>query len=387
MKNKLILSILLALTLLTGLAGAHDSGKLFDRVVNALEKQYYDREFREQELPDLAARFRPRAMNAASLDEERKVVHDFLSNIPASHLAILSSSTYEKMVYDLMNRRAATLGFCLVKGNGGLFVDNVLDKGPASEAGLLRGDRIVEIDGVPAEKSRRLDWRSDDAFLPDPPVHLLLCKKGETVSLLVERRPGVFHETEVTVQKYSGFEAAWAGRKIYVCNGKRYGYIHFWMIHNDGLVDLLDESCKGPFAGCDGLVLDLRGRGGSGSEVFRLVSLLREKWHPRPLTVLIDSGTRSAKEVFAYQVREELKGLIVGEKTAGAVVPASFRQVGQGTILMYPAFTITGHTDRLEGRGVAPDIFVPDKGPYSEGADPILEAGLRALVRGLCHAY
>ena len=384
MRNKTVLSLLLILFLVVGAAAADESGKLFDRVVYTLNRHFYDREFREKELPDLAKRFRPLAQEAETVEQERLVIREFLSHVPASHLALISSSTYEKVMYDLMNRGSYTLGFCLVSHDGGLFVDAVLEKGPAAEAGLLRWDRVAEIDGVPVRESPRLDWRSDDAYLPDPPEHLLLCKKGERVSLKVERTPGVFHDIEIAVRKYSSFEAARVSRKILSCQGKRYGYIHFWLIHNKGLVKLLRESCEGTFARCDGLVLDLRGRGGSGSEVKKLLNFLREEWYPRPLAVLIATGTRSAKEMLAHDIRHDVHGLLVGEKTAGAVIPASFRQVGRGAILMYPSFTVGSYTEKLEGRGVEPDVPVHDAGPYSEGADPILEAGVRALARGLC---
>jgi hypothetical protein len=94
--------------------------------------------------------------------------------------------------------------------------------------------------------------------------------------------------------------------------------------------------------------------------------------------------TRSAKEILAF----EMKGLpgvtLVGERTAGAVLPAGYRHLAGGAVVMLPGDPdginrLTGG-GTLEGKGVEPDVEVPRAGPYSAGADPIFEAGLRSLL-------
>jgi hypothetical protein len=44
---------------------------------------------------------------------------------------------------------------------------------------------------------------------------------------------------------------------------------------------------------------------------------------------------------------------------------------------MYPAFPLGKYTEQIEGKGVAPDVQADAAGPYSAGADPIREAGLK----------
>lgn len=373
---------LLAFLLLTGSAWTHDPGRLFDKVVKTLNRYYYDKEFRRGELLDIAGSYQPVAERAESLDVEREVIHSFLSEIPVSHLALYSRTTYRALEYELQNQRMPTFGFDLQEVGGKMFVYRLLDGGPAFEAGLLRRDRVVALDGVPLEESDRLDWRSDDAFLPDPPVHRLLCEEGDVVTLLVERRPGRHLSLKVEARNYSSFEAAGASCRIITRGGKDIGYIHFWYIHHEGPAELLRELTKGAFKQCDGLILDLRGRGGNAHTVNKMTSVLDHTWHPRPLVVLVDAGTRSAKEVLTYKIRKKELGLIVGECTAGAVIPASFKKVGEDSVLMFPSFTLGRYTDVLEGVGVEPDILVGDAGPFSAGADPILEAGVDVLSSG-----
>jgi carboxyl-terminal processing protease len=362
---------------------AREPGQVFNQVVQVLENRFYDSDFREEYLPGMAEQFRPLAERTATLKEEREVIHSFLSGIPVSHLALLSSNTYEDMFSEIKGKRTPRFGFQLVEAEGNYFAHSVLGGGPADEAGLLRWDCIRAVDGVPTTESRRLDWRSDDAYLADPPLHYLHCEKGDQIDLLVERTPGKTLELQITARSFFSYESEGTQARVLPWKGKEYGYIHFWYIINHALPELLEKRCTHEFADCQGLVLDLRGRGGSGDEVKKLIKVLQKKWHPRPLVVLVDHGTRSAKEILAFEIRQAGLGLIVGETTAGAVIPASFAEVGGDSVLMFPSFTLGRHTDLLEGVGVKPDIPTEDAGPFSEGADPILKAGLETLHRGI----
>ena len=47
-------------------------------------------------------------------------------------------------------------------------------------------------------------------------------------------------------------------------DGRNIGYVHFWFIHTTGVLELLRDLFDGSFAAAEGLLLDLRGRGGDG---------------------------------------------------------------------------------------------------------------------------
>ena len=372
------LVLLVATTRVLGEAG----GELFEDVVAALEDRYYDADFRETELPRFVEQYRPLARATEGLTEQREVTHAFLSNIPATHLGLLSKASFQQIFNHLRNRPFPTVGFELVEYDGKQFAHNILEDGPADLAGLLRGDRIVSIDGVLAGDSARLDWRTDDAFLPDPPVRSCLVEDGDVVRLRVERRPGKYSFIDIEARPYSAFEAAKRSARIIRHAGKRIAYLHFWFIHMTGVCELLEEKLEGEFADCDALVLDLRGRGGSATVVPPFLDMLEnaDGLADKPLVALINGLTRSAKEVIAYEIRQREIGLLVGEKTAGAVIPASFAEVGKDTYLMFPSFTLGQYTRLIEGKGVRPHLFVAEARPYSAGHDPLLETGLRAAA-------
>jgi len=78
------------------------------------------------------------------------------------------------------------------------------------------------------------------------------------------------------------------------------------------------------------------------------------------IAVLIDGGTGSASEMMAAALKENRDALIVGNKSAGAVLASVMVPIKYGYVLQYPVtdyVTIKGH--RLEGDGVKPDVKTP----------------------------
>jgi C-terminal processing protease CtpA/Prc len=363
----------------------------FDAVVTALEAGYHDATFRTSELPRLAAELRPRAVQAASPAEERAVTWELLSQVPASHLALISSTGRAMLENELFNRPRPTLGFQLVRWEGRYFATMVLPGGPAAAAGIRPWDEITSIDGFSPERSSRLDWRTDDAFLVDdrdPPVHAVLVREDETVRLGVAARPGAAREIEVPVRAWSALQGARASVRSVVRDDVRIGYVRLFYLHITEVPELLEAALDGPLAESEALVLDLRGRGGGAHVVQQVLQLLTDGPKRRfrgPVVALIDRQARSGKEVLAYEMRRRGVARLVGEPTAGAVIPASFVDLGAGAVLMFPRMRLPTYTDLLEGKPTPPDVAVAWGGPYSGDRDPILEAGLDEAVR-MAHA-
>jgi carboxyl-terminal processing protease len=103
----------------------------------------------------------------------------------------------------------------------------------------------------------------------------------------------------------------------------------------------------------------------------------------KPLVVLIDGRTRSAKEVFAHAIRSRRLGWLVGERTEGAVLGAAFHPLPDGSVLELPAMEVPVPGARLEGVGVAPHVRASCPLPYASGADPIFEAGCAVAIRAV----
>jgi len=382
MKRKIAISAILAvLTAALLAAQSYTPGPLFDNVVNTLQTKYYDTAFRTGILPKIAAELRPRALQAHSLAEERQVVHELLAQIPASHLGLLSLYGRSMLFGDLLSKDAPTLGFQLLHLDAGFIVGFLLESGPAEKAGLKSGDRIVSIDGLPPEKNPRLDWRTDDAYIDDrrdPPVHAIIVKDGERIGLEIERAPGQTTRLEVTVEPYSAWRGTEASVRTIERNGAKIGYLHLWYVYINGVPEFLTRTLTTRFADHAALVLDLRGRGGSGtviSQILRLFDGPGALW-TKPVVALVDRQTRSGKDILAYEFKRRGTAKLVGEETAGAVIPATFTDVGSQSVLMFPSFKMATYTDLLELKPTPPDISVERAGAYAAGADPILERGI-----------
>ena len=186
-------------------------------------------------------------------------------------------------------------------------------------------------------------------------------------------------------------------------DGRKIGYIHLWTLAAPGSMSAIAEAlAAGPLKDADGLVLDLRGRWGGGSSdaaelflgdtpSFRLIPrggediLANVRWR-RPLVAIIDEGTRSGLEVFAYALKAN--GIpLVGTRTAGALLAGSAYLLPDDSLLeLAVSDAVIGDGVRLEGNGVVPDVPVPFSLPYAAGRDPQREAAIeemrRILVRG-----
>jgi carboxyl-terminal processing protease len=367
-------------------AAVETTGTLFENVTTVLLKKYYDQRFRTETLPRLIAEFAEKAKHATTLYDQRVITEELLSHIPASHLGLISKASHRQVMWDLEGRTYPMLGFQLIEINSKYYAFTVLEGGPASRAGVLPWDRIVTIDGVSAETSPRVDWRSDDAYIGDdrdPPVHYVLASAGETIRLKIERRPEKFMDLSVPVEDYSAFAAAKASARVLKADGRTFGYLHFWYVHMLGVPELVKDKIEGEFRTCDGLIIDLRGRGGNAFAILKIVDALRadRTARNRPIIALIDRQSRSAKDVLAYELKNQGIARLVGEPTAGAVIPASFADVGHDSVLMFPTFKLPKYTELLEFKPVAPDVLVQRAGPLSAGDDPILNAGLAEALK------
>ncbi len=365
-------------------------GRMFDSVVAVLRRGYYDTLFVRDSLNALAAEFRPAAVAASDDSIEREVIRQFLGRFPASHLALLSGQERDALWYDLAGEKHLMFGMQLIESNGRYFASMVLTGGPAYAAGIRDGDEIAAIDSVPPARSPHRDWREDDISLPDerdPPTYGLRWVPGPVLALRVLRAPGGDTATvRVAPGSYSALDATRASVHVVTRDSIRVGYIRWWYMHWKGLVAGFRQALQGPLAPSQALVLDLRGRGGSGSavqDILRLLAPGKKQRFRGPIVALIDRQTRSAKEQLAYELRAQGLGRLVGEPTAGAYIPAGFANLGGNVVLMFPLGdkVPNPYTPLIEGHPIQPDVAAPWVGPYAGGQDLLMEAGIAEAVR------
>jgi C-terminal processing protease CtpA/Prc len=280
------------------------------------------------------------------------------------------------------------IGMVAEPGNGLWFVSDVYDGSPAARAGILVGDEIVSVDGAPYGE-----------IVP------FNDKVGRTVEVRLRRRPGADPiDVKVAVEEIKplpAFEKAIAdSARIVERDGRRIGYIRLWTLAARGSMDAVAEAlADGPLKDADGLVLDLRGRWGGGSSdaadlflgntpTFRLIlrngkkELDNLRWH-KPLVAIIDEGTRSGLELFAYALKANGVPL-VGTRSAGALLGGRAYLLPDDSLLeLAVADAVIGDGVRLEGVGVQPDLPVAFSLPYAAGQDPQRAAAIEEMQRML----
>lgn len=135
------------------------------------------------------------------------------------------------------------------------------------------------------------------------------------------------------------------------------------------------------------LVIDLRDNGGGGSElgsvfhsfflpkdipllefktrngpskIDKTVLWLTEKKYDNPLFIIVNKGTASAAEAFAYSLQNEKRAKIIGQQSAGAANMNSWYVVNEQIYVSVStaAPTLPGSEESWEQKGIQPDHII-----------------------------
>ena len=412
--GQLCRSTLLAVVVTVGLVGLDDSAAaqieapraalaLVEEVGRLLRRHFYDRDAVER-VWDEARAGHSAALPADPTREQVAAALDaMLAELGASHTGHYTPG--ELAYYELLDifarddwaprlRRLFPGGDVAYTGigvvpralAGGVFLAGVYHGGPAARAGLRVGDEIVAADGEPFD-----------------PIASFVGKAGKPVTLEVRRvAGGPTVPVEVVPERIRPNEmflkALRASVRVIEHEGQRLGYIRIWSYarrqYHRALVEALAE---GGLKDVDGLVLDLRGGWGGaqpeyaelfvgGAPVMTFVgrngreAFASFRWR-RPVVVLVDEGTRSGKEVITYGLqRRDVP--VIGTRTAGALLAGRGFLLSDGSLLVLAVSDVRVEGERLEGRGVVPDVEVAFPLAYAAGRDPQLDAALGKLEQG-----
>jgi len=210
-----------------------------------------------------------------------------------------------------------------------IHVQNVIANGPSERAGLLAGDKIVEIDGQPFVGK---EVTTDEA------MHRLKGDKDTKVLL------GIKRGKEKKLRHYTVIRGEIPMKSVtatYMLDDKT-GYIKIKNFGDKTYPELLIALARLGQEGFSNLVIDLRGNTGGylGSAVQMANEFLsrgrlivytegrrsqrqeyrsdgRGSYQQIPLVVLIDEGSASASEIFAGAIQDNDRGTIIGRRSFG----------------------------------------------------------------------
>jgi carboxyl-terminal processing protease len=376
---------------------------VFDEVWQSVRDYFYDPTLRHLDWAAIRDKYRP--LVAAAADEERSaVINRMLDELAASHTRYYTPD--DPAYYQLLDifagplrrelRRVFPDGQVLYPSIGiftrrigdKTFISGVLDGFPAAKAGLQVGDEILAADGAPYH-----------------PIQSLTAKVNQEVTLQVRRSLDTSpHEVVVVPQQIKPNEAFLKAMqesvRIIHTHGAAIGYIHVWSYAGSQYQRLLEQEIfSGTLKEAEALVLDLRdGWGGAQAHYLDLfnaqgptvtmvdrqggVSVANGKWR-KPVVMLINSGTRSGKEILAYGFKKYGLGEVIGTRTTGAVLAARAFLLSDSSLLLLAVNDVFVDGQRLEGVGVTPTIEVPFTVEYAQGKDPQLERAIEFLSRSV----
>ncbi|MCB9894520.1 MAG: PDZ domain-containing protein [Planctomycetes bacterium] len=389
--------------------------EVLDSVISTIRTQFYDKKYGGHDLKEMRARYLERVAKAEPGVPLHTVLRTMLGEFKVSHLTVMEGEAYnDHFAPEMDNTKRRQTGFDISELEPGeFFVSDILTGGAAEAAGIKRGDRVLELEGKPIEGNELLLDAGGDPGLPNQHPHYFVRNPVDGVLNVKVRRHADDREPlnfEVTPTNINMIQATKNSVTIIEFEGRKFGYIRFWHFLHDGMTSALKRALKKEWEMCDGLIIDLRGRGGSPNvmnacfapfgdpppmSMFpgmpgRQIDYNMPKWD-RPVVALQDSGSRSAKEVYAHNWKYLEIGPLVGESTPGAVLGSTFAQLPDGSYLLYPAQNARdlswGKTE-LEGNPVEPTHPVKDLLEYAAGQDTIKEAGIKILyekVKDLPH--
>jgi carboxyl-terminal processing protease len=264
--------------------------------------------------------------------EERSAViglgiNGFLSVFKDPHTYLIPLKMYEEVIANSEAKNTG-LGILSRREPDHIFVRKVFEGSSAADAGLLRGDRILEINKKPIQTMTPLEvsesLRMKDIFK----IHLLVLRNGETFRTTAQRKEALSSKSV-------------AGKMIDASVGAGLITIHKFAKNTcqqtrDQIIALKEQNLRG-------LVLDLRDNpGGQVEEASCVLGLFvepgtflfetRYKDPAQPadryvaegellfkgsLAVLINSGSASAAEIVAGVLKDLGRATLVGERSFG----------------------------------------------------------------------
>jgi carboxyl-terminal processing protease len=252
-------------------------------------------------------------------------------------------------------------------GTDGTVIASVYPNTPAAEAGLMRGDKIVAVDGT-----------STIGETYDQVVARVRGPEGEPVTLTIDRNGNTFDVTIVR-RKFDLPLVTWT-----MIPGQPIALIRLDEFSTGATKGIQDAVRSAQSAGATSVILDLRSNpGGYVNEAVGVTSQFVGNgiayrsvdksgvetdvpvepggvWTHGPLVVLTDGNTASSAEIVTGAIQDAGRGTVVGEKTFGTgTVLGRFDLADGSSLRIGTERWLTRDGRPIWHEGLEPDIVVP----------------------------
>ena len=293
----------------------------------------------------------------------------YVAGLGDSGAKYYSAARYQEYRAGLTGRNVGVGVSTVQDEDGNMEIVDVLPGSAAEKAGLQAGDVVLAIDG---REVIRLTYGEA--------VNKLDGTAGTTVELSV-LRPAAGEGGQAETLSFTVTRAEYVQRSVTsaVINGN-VGYLAVSQFREDGSSAFSEALSSLLKQGVVGLVIDLRNNSGgdmqamaesldmlvpagstvtsrdsSGTETVEYTSSANEIGVP--VSVLVNGSTYGAAELFAADVQDYGKGLVVGEQTAGSGEKLEIIPLSDGSAMMLPiAEYLRIGGGEITDSGVTPDV-------------------------------
>lgn len=290
--------------------------------------------------------------------------------------------------------------------DGNMEVIEVMPNSPAEKSGMKKGDTIVSMDGKEivrityGDALNKLDGISGSkvkfGILRKASASSGTEAKAETISVTVTRAE--YTERTITSSLINGNVAYLKISQFTDTNAEQFNTLLAQRIKEGavGIVIDLRSNSGGSISGMASMLDTLLPAGNTVSYRNKAGKVTVERTSNAnevslPITVIVDRNTFGAAEIFASDIKDYKKGLLVGEKTAGFGTKDEVMPLSDGSaIIISVANYLTLNGDVFSGKGIDVDVSkqLSDaqqallvKNQLSGDQDTQLQAAVSALIR------
>lgn len=274
--------------------------------------------------------------------------------------------------------------------NDELTVISPLDGTPAKAAGIMAGDKILQVDGI-----------STAGMSTDEAVKLIRGPKGTKVVLTMYREGwNQTKDVEIIRDVIEIISVSWEMKEDNVA------YIKLSQFSETARSAFNRAANEIIASQAERIILDLRNDPGGYLEVSQYIAGwfleggqivtvedFGDKAEPKnylaqgnakllsyPLVILINQGSASASEILAGALRDNRGVKLIGEKSFGKGSVQTLEELTKGSLKITIANWLTPKGDKISGLGLEPDVEIElTENDYQQGKDPQLAKAIEII--------
>jgi len=372
---------------------------MLDTIQADIKNYHYDAATRQARVDESFANARTKIAAARSEDEGLLEIAAAVGAVNDSHTRFVPPTRPYTVDYGWRMQAI---------GEADCFVTAVRPDSDASAKGLRAGDQLLSINGTALNRRNIEIVEYGYRLVPQSGLHLTVrSPNGTTRSLIaiskVVRGQSLITHSDVMAWLSASHKLPHDGSQYFHSDNR----VLFWRLPDFIIVPSDIDNLLNRTRSYETVVLDLRGNSGGVNEALQKfvggffdhdikIADLKGRESSKPqmsrsrgrrafagkLVVLIDSRTASAAEIFARLVQLEKRGIVIGDRSRGAVmesrvylhaVKLDATNVALYGINVSVADLIMSDGRSLERAGVSPDEkMLPSVADIAQGRDPVL---------------